>query len=307
MGGTLARCREAIEEGRYSQHVSINAAKLVYIKQQPELHEVVKQCQLVNADGQAIVWASRLLGDPLPERVAGIDLMNELFAMAEERDYRVFILGGREEVLQRATAKLRERHPRLVVAGVHHGYFTDAESPAIVAGIRAARPHILFVAITTPRKERWLGKYGSSLGVPLVMGVGGAIDVVAGDTKRAPRLWQRTGMEWLYRLLQEPDRLARRYLHTNTLFALLLARALVRRAVLSAMAANRPGRSAGNASEAPGASDQTMEFASSLTNGATTLSRMRRSTVRPLHKGSDAQRPSRRVRADSVGVETPRR
>ncbi len=129
MAGTLERCRSAIENDAIHQHVSINAAKLVSLRKQPELREVIERCQLVNADGQAVVWASRLLGDPLPERVAGIDLMNELVAMAEEHGYRIFILGARAEVLQTAVERLREQHPKLVIAGFHHGYFTDEESP----------------------------------------------------------------------------------------------------------------------------------------------------------------------------------
>jgi N-acetylglucosaminyldiphosphoundecaprenol N-acetyl-beta-D-mannosaminyltransferase len=229
MADTLERCRRAIDERRYTQHVSINAAKLVSLKRQPELREVIERCQLINADGQAVVWASRLLGDPLPARVAGIDLMNELIAMAEEHGYRIYILGARADVLQTAVGRLRERHPKLVIAGFHHGYFTDEESPKIAAEVRARHPDILFVAMTSPRKEQWLGEYGSTLDVPLLMGVGGSIDVVAGITKRAPRVWQRTGMEWLYRLLQEPRRLAQRYVLTNARFMLLVLEGIARR------------------------------------------------------------------------------
>jgi N-acetylglucosaminyldiphosphoundecaprenol N-acetyl-beta-D-mannosaminyltransferase len=229
MAGTLERCRTAIDERSFTQHVSINAAKLVALKQQPELREVIERCQLINADGQSVVWASRLLGDPLPERVAGIDLMSRLLAMAEEHGYRVFILGARAEVLQTAVEKLRAQHPKLVIPGFHHGYFADDESLDIAAKIRSTRSDILFVAMTSPRKEQWLGEYGLTLDVPLVMGVGGSIDVVAGMTKRAPRIWQRTGMEWLYRLLQEPKRLARRYILTNTQFVLLVIQDMVRR------------------------------------------------------------------------------
>jgi N-acetylglucosaminyldiphosphoundecaprenol N-acetyl-beta-D-mannosaminyltransferase len=229
MAGTLERCRAAIDERRYTQHVSINAAKLVSLKKQPELREVIERCQLINADGQAVVWASRLLGDPLPERVAGIDLMNELVAMAEERGDRIFILGAHADVLQTAVERLRERHPKLVIAGSHHGYFRDQESRTIASEIRATHSDILFVAMSSPRKEQWLGEYGPTLDVPLLMGVGGSIDIIAGMTKRAPRVWQRTGMEWFYRLLQEPRRLAQRYVLTNGQFLLLVVRAFARR------------------------------------------------------------------------------
>jgi N-acetylglucosaminyldiphosphoundecaprenol N-acetyl-beta-D-mannosaminyltransferase len=231
MADTLEHCRAAIDGRRYTQHVAINAAKLVTLRQQPELREVVERCHLINADGQAIVWASRLLGDPLPERVAGVDLMQELLALAERAGYRVYILGAREEVLRTALATLHERHPKLVVAGAHHGYFAEDESPAVADEVRASRPDILFVAMSSPRKEQWLGRFGESLGVPLVMGVGGAIDIVAGVTRRAPELWQRLGVEWLYRLLQEPRRMFRRYLVTNAQFSVLLAREMAARAI----------------------------------------------------------------------------
>jgi N-acetylglucosaminyldiphosphoundecaprenol N-acetyl-beta-D-mannosaminyltransferase len=229
MAGTLKRCREAIDNRRYIQHVSINAAKLVSLRRQPALREVIERCGLVNADGQSVVWASRLLGDPLPERVAGIDLMKELMAMAEEHGYRIFILGARCEVLQAAVDTLRKQHPQLAIAGFHHGYFADEESPQIAAEIRATRSDILFVAMSSPRKERWLGEHGSTLDVPLVMGVGGSIDIVAGATKRAPTVCQQTGLEWLYRVGQEPRRLAGRYILSNAHFISLVLQAMAQR------------------------------------------------------------------------------
>src|SRR5271154_3241308 len=167
---TVARCREILEQGTFVQQVSINAAKLVTLRHDPELRKVINRCGLVSADGQSVVWASRLLSDPLPERVAGIDLMKELIAMAAEHGYRIFILGAQAEVLRIAIDKLREQHPKLVIAGFHHGYFTNEEDPEIAAEIRAAHPDILFVAMPSPRKERWLGEYGHTLNVPFAMG-----------------------------------------------------------------------------------------------------------------------------------------
>jgi N-acetylglucosaminyldiphosphoundecaprenol N-acetyl-beta-D-mannosaminyltransferase len=240
MAATLEHCRAAIDGRRYTQHVAINAAKLVSFRRQPELRGVVEQCHLINADGQAIVWASRLLGDPLPERVAGVDLMQELLALAERAGYRVYILGAREEVLQTALATLHQRHPQLAVAGAHHGYFAEEESSEVADEVRASQPDILFVAMSSPRKEQWLGRFGESLGVPLVMGVGGAIDIVAGVTRRAPELWQRLGVEWLYRLLQEPRRMFRRYLVTNAQFSVLLAREMAARAIAPDILPPRP-------------------------------------------------------------------
>jgi N-acetylglucosaminyldiphosphoundecaprenol N-acetyl-beta-D-mannosaminyltransferase len=226
MSQAVERCREVIEGRRFTQHVSINAAKLVSMRDDARLREIVRGCGIVTADGQSVVWASRLLGDPLPGRVAGIDLMHGLLELAEEKGYRVFILGARRHVLEVAVARLRARHPRLVLAGYRDGYFPDSDSPSVAAEIRDARADILFVAMSSPRKEYWLGRHGPELGVPLAMGVGGAIDVVAGVTRRAPPLLQRLGLEWLFRLLQEPRRLFRRYLVTNTRFAALVGKEL---------------------------------------------------------------------------------
>lgn len=229
MAQTLARCEDLIARREFAQHVAINAAKLVAMEHDPELRRIVGACELVSADGQAVVWASRMLGDPLPERVPGIDLMQELLALAERRGFRVFILGGKAEVLEQARAKIMARHPRLQLVGTRDGYFTEEEGAAVAEEVRAARPDVLFVAISSPRKEYWLGCYGRTIDVPFVMGVGGAIDVVAGITQRAPGPLQRLGLEWAYRLAQEPRRLWRRYAVTNIQFAVLLARAMMRR------------------------------------------------------------------------------
>jgi len=195
----------------------------------PVLRRIINECGLVSADGQAVVWASRLVGDPLPARVAGIDLMNELFGLAEKRAWRVYILGARQDVLEQAVIEIVRRHPALQIAGYRNGWFADAESEGVAAEIRSVDPDILFVGMSSPRKEYWLGCYGPTLGVPLVMGVGGAIDVVAGVTSRAPRWMQVVGLEWLYRLLQEPRRLGPRYLRTNGRFVALALRGAIRR------------------------------------------------------------------------------
>ncbi|HEY1276809.1 MAG TPA: WecB/TagA/CpsF family glycosyltransferase [Thermoleophilaceae bacterium] len=223
MEGTLSQVERAIDSRRFTQHMAINAAKLVSMQDDLELRRIVGGCALVNADGQSVVWASRLLGDPLPERVAGIDLMHALLGLAERRGYRVYFLGARGEVLERALARIREAHPGIQIAGARDGYFPEDEQEAVRDEIAAARPDIVFVAMSSPRKEYFLGDHGADLGAPFVMGVGGAVDVVAGVTRRAPALWQRLGLEWLYRLLQEPRRMFRRYAVTNTRFAYLVA------------------------------------------------------------------------------------
>ncbi len=229
MDGTIARCVAAIEERGQVQHMCINAAKLVAMHQDPELREIVAGCELISADGQAVVWASRVLGDPLPERVAGVDLMHRLLEVSAERGYRPYILGARADVLERAVAKLREIHPGLQLAGYRDGYFSPDDQPEVARAIRDARPDILFVAISSPAKEYFLGTYGDTMGVPFLMGVGGSIDIVAGVTRRAPLPLQRVGLEWLYRLFQEPRRMFKRYAVTNARFLMLVLRARIGR------------------------------------------------------------------------------
>lgn len=229
MDEAVARCEAAIDSGQYLQHMSVNAAKLVAMEDDEELREAVRACELVTADGQSVVWAARLLGYRLPERVAGIDLMERMLAVADRCGYGVFFLGAREDVLERAIEVLRGRFPRLIVAGSQHGYFTDEETDAIAGGIRESGADILFVAMSSPRKEHFLGRVGPARGAPFAMGVGGSIDVIAGLTRRAPVLLQRAGLEWAYRVAQEPRRLARRYVVGNAAFAWMVLKARLSR------------------------------------------------------------------------------
>jgi N-acetylglucosaminyldiphosphoundecaprenol N-acetyl-beta-D-mannosaminyltransferase len=225
----MERCRELIEMRSSARHMSVNVAKLVALRSDTRMRSIVEASDLVTADGMPVVWASRLLGDPLPTRVAGIDLMSMLLELAQQHAYRVYILGAQQEVLERAITRIKMQYPRVQIVGYRDGYFSEAESPEVAARIRAARPDILFVAMSSPRKEYWLDENGRTLRVPLVMGVGGSIDVWAGETRRAPSWMQRAGLEWLFRLSQEPSRLWKRYLVSNTLFMAMLFRALVRR------------------------------------------------------------------------------
>jgi N-acetylglucosaminyldiphosphoundecaprenol N-acetyl-beta-D-mannosaminyltransferase len=229
MSEAVARCDSLVRRRARAQYVAVNAAKVVLLHRDPALRDLANRCDVVTADGQAVVWASRLLGDPVPERVAGIDLMSELLALAEREGYRVYLLGARADVLERAVARIRERHPRLALAGWRDGYFRADEEPCVAAEIRAANPDLLFVGMSSPRKERFLARWLLEIDVPLGIGVGGALDVLAGVTRRAPRIWQRLGLEWLYRLAQEPQRLWRRYAITNLAFIALTLRDLWRR------------------------------------------------------------------------------
>ena len=196
----------------------VNAAKLVNMRRDPELRADLLACDMVLADGMAVVWASRVLGCELPERVACIDLMFGMLERGSVHGYRIFCLGATPEVLGRALEIFGRDYPGVVIAGSHHGYFSEQEEAAVAAQIEAAKADILIVAMTSPRKEQFIARWGGSLGVTVCHGVGGSLDVVAGKVQRAPAAWQRLGLEWLYRVKQEPGRLWRRYLVTNTIF-----------------------------------------------------------------------------------------
>jgi N-acetylglucosaminyldiphosphoundecaprenol N-acetyl-beta-D-mannosaminyltransferase len=220
----VERCEHHIEARVSAQHMAVNAAKVVAMQDDSELLRLVNSCEIVTADGQAIVWASRLLRDPLPSRVTGIDLMQELLALAERKGYGVYLLGARADVLEQAMARMRRLHPGLRIVGHRDGYFSESEEQGIVAAIRGSQPDLLFVAMPSPRKERFIGRWRDELEIPFCMGVGGAFDVMAGVTRRAPRPLQRLGLEWAFRLAQEPRRLLRRYLVGNWRFITLTLR-----------------------------------------------------------------------------------
>lgn len=219
---TIDRCRALAHDGGVHQHVVLNAAKVVAMQDDRELASIIRSCSLVNADGASVVWASRLLRRPLPERVAGIDLFVKLIETAANDGDSVFFLGARAEVVTKVAEVFKDRFPTLDVAGTHDGYWDD--DGRLIAAIRAARPTYLFLAIPSPRKEFWLNRNLHALGVPFVMGVGGSFDVVAGVTTRAPRWMQRVGMEWSWRLIQEPRRMFKRYLVGNSRFLAITAR-----------------------------------------------------------------------------------
>lgn len=226
MEQTLDRCSSAIEHKRPLTIGMVNAAKIVKMRRDPFLFKAVVDCDLVLADGMAVVWASRILRRPLPERVPGIDLFERLLRCAGERRFSVYFLGATQAVLGQVVRHVGATYPGLRVAGSRDGYFRESQSKEVADGIRRASADMLFVAMTSPKKEVFLARWGPSLGVSVCHGVGGSFDVMAGKVKRAPRLWQRLGLEWLYRVVQEPRRMWKRYLVTNTLFLGMLLREL---------------------------------------------------------------------------------
>ncbi|MHB8648250.1 MAG: WecB/TagA/CpsF family glycosyltransferase [Thermomicrobiales bacterium] len=223
-GETVRAALEAMETGRSCQHVALNVAKLVNARVDPELERDIRASDIIGIDGVGIVLALRMSGHRVPHRVAGIDLFESLMEECARRGLRPFLLGGRPAIVERAVRTLMQRHPGLQPAGWHHGYFTEQQEDGVCDLIASSGAHALFVAMPTPRKERFMHRARGRLGVPFLMGIGGTLDVVAGHVHRAPRFVRSIGLEWFYRMMQEPRRLAWRYLRTNVVFAGLVLR-----------------------------------------------------------------------------------
>lgn len=229
MEETIERIDQAIQANEHINHVVINAGKVVSMMKDKELFNSVLSCDIINADGQSIVWAARFLGKKIPGRVAGVDLMQELIKLAARRRYKCFFLGAKEEVVKKVVDRYTNEFGKDIIAGYRNGYFSAAEEPEVARMIAASGAHMLFVAITSPKKENFLYKYEDILSkVNFTMGVGGTFDIIAGITRRAPKWIQNMGMEWFVRLAQEPGRMWKRYLVGNTAFVYLVVKEKIR-------------------------------------------------------------------------------
>jgi len=227
MQQTLAEIDRRIQAKTFTQHVVVNVAKLITMRSDSELRNSVESCDLINIDGMGVVWGARMLGHNVPERIAGVDLFMELVKLSAQKSYPIFLLGATDEVVTGTRSVLENNFPSVQIAGHHNGYFWDDEA-AMVEKIRKSGARLLFVAISSPMKENFIARWKDELGVDFVMGVGGTFDVVAGKVKRAP-LWQNSGLEWFFRLLQEPRRMWRRYLSTNLAFGHLMLEEMLKR------------------------------------------------------------------------------
>ena len=228
---TVSAAIDAMLTRKTTHHVAMNVAKLVKARHDPELYRDVSESNIVGIDGMGIVWGARALGISVPHRVPGVELMERLLAICAAHDFRPYFLGARRSVLDRAVVNSLHRWPGLTFAGYRDGYFTPENEAQVVEDIRFCAPDCLFIGMPTPRKERFLHQYRDVLGVPFIMGVGGGIDVLAGHVRRAPQGVQRAGLEWLYRTWQEPRRMWWRYASTNAVFAGLLGKAMIARAM----------------------------------------------------------------------------
>lgn len=227
MEETVSEIGHRLDRDEFTQHVVVNVAKIVNMRNDPNLRDSVISCDIINVDGMGVRWGARFLGLKIPERVAGIDLFDRLLELASVRRESVFLLGAKPDVLEGAVRNLQSRFPRLSIAGWHHGYFDRQDEKKVVETIRNSGARLLFVAISSPKKERFINEHRHALGVRFAMGVGGTFDIVAGKTKRAPQWMQNAGLEWFFRVLQEPRRMWKRYLVTNAKYAWLLAKEML--------------------------------------------------------------------------------
>jgi N-acetylglucosaminyldiphosphoundecaprenol N-acetyl-beta-D-mannosaminyltransferase len=219
---------QAIESKTYLTHCSLNALKVVQARRDVNLQGLLRRFDLVTADGMSVVWGMGLLRRPLAGRVPGVELMDLLLHEGARRRWSFFFLGASPEVSGRLAARAESLYPGVRVAGVRDGFYRAQEEKGVVEAIAAAEPDILFVGMPSPRKETFLIEHRAEMKVPFSMGVGGGLDLLAGRTRRAPAWMRNTGLEWSYRVLQEPRRLAGRYLATNVKFIGLLAMELLR-------------------------------------------------------------------------------
>ena len=229
MNETLYRVELAIKNQEHLHHTVVNAGKIVLMQNNKELRRSVIDADLINADGQSVVWAAQLLGKDIPERVSGIDLMEKLVSISHENKYKCYFLGATEEVVSKVVDIYRDQYSEDIIAGYRNGYFDKDQELQISKEIAASGANILFVAITSPKKEIFLNTYKEELQeVNFIMGVGGSFDVISGKVRRAPLWMQNSGLEWFFRVLQEPKRMWKRYLVGNTKFIFLVLKSLIK-------------------------------------------------------------------------------
>lgn len=223
MKETLEKINKSINDKKQIHHVVINAGKIVSLQKDLKLRESINASDIINLDGQAVVWAARFLNKPAKERVAGIDLMVNLIEMASKNNFKIYLLGAKEEVVSKLASIYAQKYGKDLVVGYRNGYFTKEQEKDVIEDIVRSKPDMLFVAITSPKKENLLFQYKNELkSVGFIMGVGGSFDVLTGLTQRAPMWMQNAGLEWFYRFMQEPKRMWKRYLIGNFKFIALV-------------------------------------------------------------------------------------
>ena len=198
--------------------MGVNADKINEVNENELMKKIVNSCGIINADGASVVLASKHLGMPLPERVAGIDLMQDLVKLSAAKGYSIYLLGAKQEVVEKTAEVLKERHNKLNIVGIHNGYFKEDYWKEISKELKKKKPDFVFVGITSPMKEYLIEFLQNDGNKCVFMGVGGSFDVISGNIPRAPKWMQKCNLEWLFRVIQEPKRLFKRYFVGNRKF-----------------------------------------------------------------------------------------
>ena len=201
------RGRQLLEEDKFHYVVTPNPEFLLAAEKDPEFRRVLNAADLVLPDGIGVVYSAKILGTPLKERVPGIEFAEAMLSALNEMGGRLYLLGAKPGVAEEAGRRICARYPDLVLCGTHDGYFKDEQ--AILPEIAAAKPDLLFVCLGAPKQEKWMARWGQHTGAKLAIGLGGCLDVFAGNVRRAPEQWQKLGLEWAYRLKKEPKRIGR--------------------------------------------------------------------------------------------------
>lgn len=209
MEEALYKVEQLINRKTSSQVITLNAEIVYQAYHNPDLRQIINQADLVTPDGIGIVWGGQKLGYPVKERVTGVDLLEKICTYAVERGWKIYLLGAAPGVAEKAGQNLRDKYPGLKICGVRNGYFEKEEEPGLINDIKAQQPDVLLVGLGAPRQEFWINQHRESMQVPVSIGVGGSFDVIAGIKKRAPRLFIKLNLEWLYRLITEPSRFKR--------------------------------------------------------------------------------------------------
>ncbi len=204
--------------------VTPNPEFIMEARKDPSFAADLAGAALTIADGVGVIYAAKILGTPLKSRVPGIDFAAGLMGEMAKKGQRLYLLGAKPGVADLAAANLEKDYPGLSVCGSHDGYFKEEESAAIAAGIRESGADAVFVCLGAPKQEAWMADYGAATGAHLLVGLGGSLDVFAGTVERAPAVWQKLGLEWLYRLVKEPWRWKRMIRLPLVLWYALLAR-----------------------------------------------------------------------------------
>lgn len=219
---------------RNSHHIiTVNVSILMMARDDAKLENAISKADLVVVDGKPLVWTSNWLGSPVPQRVSGVDLMRRLLEEGNSRKggLAIFLLGTTQDRLEVLERVIRERYPNVLISGTRNGYFKPPDYADITTMIRESNTDLLLVGMPAPFKEIWCEEQREALGTPVMLGVGGAFDVMAGFVPRAPRIMQEAGLEWAWRLAMEPKKLFKRYMMTNTAFLILLGKTLLKKSL----------------------------------------------------------------------------